>query len=158
MEPKKANDDIVAVLAFLAIGIGGLAYWWWKQGDEGRMALLWPVAHGGGYGPVPGDLLEQVGWLAMHRLQEMEGMVMAFLACGVAGLLEGNAKRQAAELSGFGLRLFRAGRVVLLFWLGGLVLFVVVPVALPYREVGGCLTFLLFCGMFTLARGIRRVQ
>ena len=158
MEPKKGNDEVVAVLALLAIGIGGLAYWWWKQGDERRMALLWPIAHSGGYGPIPGDLLEQVGWLATHRLREMEGMVMAFLVSGVAGLIEGTAKRQSVALSGFGLRLFRSGRVVLLFWLAGLFLFALTPVALPYREVGGCLVFLLFGGTFTLARGIRRVQ
>ena len=158
MESKKRNEDLLAVLFVLAMGLGALAWWWWKQGDEGRMALLWPIGYGAGYGPVPNDLLEQVGWLAMHRLRDIEGMVMAFLVAGVAGVIEGNAKRQAVVLSGFGLRLLRTGRVVLLVWLGGLVLFALAPVALPYREVAGCLVFLLLCGMFTLARGIRRVQ
>lgn len=158
MESKKGNEDVVAVLLVVAMGLGGLAYWWWKQGDDGRMALLWPIAHGGGYGQIPEDLLEQVGWLATHRLRDLEGMAMAFLVAGVAGVIEGNAKRQSAVLSGFGLRLLRAGRVVLLVWLGGLVLFALAPITLPYREVGGCLIFLLLGGTFTLARGIRRMQ
>ena len=158
MEPKKGNEDVLAVLGLLAMGFGALAWWWWKQGDEGRIALLWPIAYGAGYGPIPEGLIEQVGWLAMHRLEDLEGMVMAFLVVGVAGLIEGNAKRQSVVLSGFGLRLLRTGRVVLLVWLVGVVLFVLGPVALPYREMAGCLVFLLLCGTFTLARGIRRVQ
>ena len=158
MESKKGQEDVGAVLLLLVMGLGGLAWWWWEQGDDGRLALLWPIAYGSGYGPIPEDLLEQVGWLAMHRLRDLEGMVMGFLVAGVAGLIEGNAKRQSVVLSGFGLRLLRAGRVVLLVWLGGLVLFALAPVALPYREVGGCLIFLLLGGTFTLARGIRRVQ
>lgn len=158
MESKKGHEDAVGILVVLAIGLGGLAWWWWKQGDDGRLALLAPIAYGGGYGPIPEDLIEQVGWLAMHRLRDLEGMVMAFLVAGVAGVIEGNAKRQTVVLSGFGLRLLRAGRAVLLVWLGGLVAFALAPVALPYREVGGCLVFLLFGGTFTLARGMRRVQ
>ena len=158
MEPKKGNDDAIAVLGLLAMGVGALAWWWWKQGDDGRTALLWPIGYEDGYGPVPEDMLEQVGWLAMHRLRDIEGMVMAFLVAGAAGIIEGNAKRQAVVLSGFGLRLLKTGRALLLVWLGGLAGFALAPVPLPYREVGGCLVFLLLCGTFTLARGIRRVQ
>lgn len=149
---------MAGVLAIMGIGLGGLAYWWWKQGDEGRMALLWPVAYAGGYGPVPPDMVEQMEWLAVHRLRDVEGMAMGFVLAVVAGGIEGNRQRQAAVLSGFGLRLLRVGRVLMLTWLGAVALYLVAPVALPYREVGGCLTFLLLCGTYTLARGMRRTQ
>ena len=158
MESKKGHEDAAAILLIAALGLGGLAWWWWKLGDEGRTALLWPIARGGGYGPVPEDPVEQVGWLVLNRLRDLEGMAAAFLVAGAAGLVEGNAQRQAVVLSGFGLRLLRAGRALLLVWLGALAAFAAAPVPLPYREVGGFLTFLLACGTFTLARGIRRVQ
>ena len=158
MESKKGHEDVGAILLVVALGVGGLAWWWWKLGDDGRMALLWPIGHRGGYGSVPRDLVEQVAWLALHRLRDLEGMAMAFLLAGMAGLVEGNAQRRSIVLSGFGLRLLRAGRVLLLVWLVAVAVFAVAPVSLPYREVGGFLALLLLCGTFTLARGIRRVQ
>ena len=158
MEGRKGDENASALLLVIVMGVGGLAYWWWKQGDDGRMALLWSVGHGNGYGPVPGDMVEQLAWLAMNRLREMEGMAMAFLMSGMAGIVEGTARRRATVLSGFGLRLLRTGRVLLLFWLAALGLFTVAPVSLPYREVGGVLAVWLLCGTFTFSRGIRRVQ
>ena len=158
MDGRKGDESAGAILLVIVMGVGGLAYWWWKQGDDGRMALLWAVGRDAGYGPVPGDMVEQLAWLAMNRLQEMEGMATAFLLAGMAGIVEGTARRRAAVLSGFGLRLLRTGRVLLLFWLAALGLFMVVPVSLPYREMGACLSAWLMCGTFTFSRGIRRVQ
>ena len=158
MEKHQGNEDAVLILAWLAIGLGLVGWWWWQLGDAGRLAWLSAIRHDGGYGPVPLEILAQLEWLIMNRLGDLEGMAMLFLLAGWVGIMEGNARRQSVTLSGFGLRPLRAGRLLGLLWLVCLAASIIAPVALPYEEVAGALTLLLGIAAFMLARGLRRVQ
>ena len=146
------------VLVLLVIGAGLLGYGWWSLGENGRLEWLWAVRRGGGYGPVPADMLAQLEWLVMNRLGDLEGMVMLFLLAAAAGSVEGKARREAVVLSGFGLRLLEVGRALGLVWMACLVAVLLAPVPLPYVQVASALTVLLGVATFTLARGLRRVQ
>ena len=158
MENKKEDNEAAAVLAFLAILLGLLGYWWWQQGDAGRLAWLSAVGGAEGYGPAPRDMLSQLEWLAMNRLRGFEGMAALLLLSGLAGLVEGNARREALALSGFGLRPLKTGRVFGLLWTGCLVLWFVAPVPLPYAGVSTVLSVLLGLSAYKLARGVRRTH
>lgn len=158
MERKKENEDVSAVMALLVLGIGGLGFWWWRLGDEGRRGWLHGIDRESGYGRVPTDMLEQVEWLLMHRLEDLQGMFLLFVLVSAAGVIEGNARRQAVVLSGFGLRRLRAGRVLVLCWLGLTALCVAAPVALPYGWVALVLSAMLLLAMYTVGRGLRRVH
>lgn len=158
MERKKENEDVSAVMGFLVLCFGGLGFWWWALGDEGRRGWLYWIGHEGGYGRVPVDIVEQVEWLLMNRMEDLLGMSFLFLLMVVAGAVEGNARRQAIVLGGFGLRRLVAGRVLVLVWLGLVALSLVAPVALPFREVALGLAGLLLLAMYTVGRGLRRVH
>ena len=94
----------------------------------------------------------------MNRLNGMEGMAALLVLAALAGLIEGNARREANALSGFGLRPLKTGRVLGLVWTGCLVLYFFAPVPLPYVGVSVLLTGLLGVAAYKLARGIRRVH
>ena len=152
------DQDVQAILAFAAVVLGFVAYTWWSLGDAGRLAWLRPVAEGSGYESPPLGMAEQFEWLMTNRAKDLEGMFMVLLVAAAAGFIEGSSRRQAALLSGFGLRRLNAGRALLLLWMGGLLGFVPAPVPLPYLGVGAGLVGLLFVAAFTLTVGQRRVH
>ena len=158
MESGKNNDDLSPVAGLLVLGVGGLGFWWWQLGEDVRTRWLNRIGREGGYGRAPADMLEQVEWLLMNRMEDLQGMFLVFVLVSVAGMLEGNARRQAEMLGGFGLRRLQAGRALVLVWLGLTALFLAAPVALPYREVALGLAGLLLLAMYTVGRGLRRVQ
>ena len=158
MERRHNDEEAAAVMALLVIGFGGLGFWWWQLGDEGRHGWLHGIGRDSGYGRVPADMLEQVEWLLTNRMEDLQGMFLLFVLTSAAGVLEGNARRQAEILGGFGLRRLRAGRVLVLVWLGLTALCLVAPVALPYREVALGLAGVLLLAMYTVGRGLRRVH
>ena len=158
MEKRKGNEDAGPVLAAVAIVLGLVGYGWWQLGDSGRRAWLSAIRQAEGYGPVPADILPQLEWLAMNRLHGMEGMAALFMLAALAGFIEGNARREAEALSGFGLRPLKTGRVLGLVWTGCLVLYFMAPVPLPYVGVSVLLTALLGAAAYKLARGLRRVH
>ena len=158
MDKKKENEDVCAVMAVLALVLGLLVFWWWQLGDEGRRSWLRWVGREGGYGRVPADMPGQLEWLLMNRMEDLQGMFLLFALTAAAGVVEGNARRQAAVLAGFGLRGLRAGRVLVLVWLGLTALCLIAPVALPYQEVALGLAGVLLLAMYTVGRGLRRVH
>ena len=158
MERSKNNEEAAAVMALLVLGFGGLGFWWWQLGEEGRHGWLHGIGRESGYGRVPTDMLEQVAWLLTNRMEDLQGMFLLFVLASVAGVLEGNARRQAEMLGGFGLRRLQAGRVLVLVWLCLTALSVAVPVALPYRGVALGLAGVLLLAMSTVGRGLRRVH
>ena len=158
MESKTGGDEAPAVLTFLAIMLGLLAYWWWQLGDAGRLAWLGAIGNGSDHGPVPFGLAEQVEWLLAVRAEHLQGMMLLFVLAGLAGLVEGSAGREAAALSGFGLRALRAGRGLAMAWLGLVVAAVLAPVPLPYVWTAVFLAALLGAACYLLARGRQRVQ
>ena len=158
MESAKNDEDLSPVAALLIMGCGGLGFWWWQLGEEGRRGLLGWVGREGGYGQAPTDMLDQVEWLLMNRMKDLQGMFLMFVLMSVAGVVEGNARRQAEILGGFGLRRLRAGRGLVLVWLCLMALFLAAPVALPYREVTLGLAGVLLLAMYTVSRGLRRVH
>jgi hypothetical protein len=154
MERQQRSDDPVqAGLAFAAVVLGVGGYAWWSLGDAGRLAWLGPVGEGSGYEPPPLGVVEQIEWLMTNRAGDLEGMFMVLVLAAVAGFIEGSAKRQAALLSGFGLRRLKVGRGLLLLWLGSLLAWVIAPLALPYVGLGAGLAALLFVATFMLALG-----
>ena len=155
---SRANDDTGPVLAAVLIVLGLVGYGWWKLGDAGRRAWLSAIRHTEGYGPVPADMLPQLEWLAMNRLHGMEGMAALLMLAALAGVIEGNARREAEALSGFGLRPLKTGRVLGLAWTGCLVLYFIGPLPLPYVGVSVLLSALLGAAAYKLARGLRRVH
>ena len=159
MEKRKDGEDVGPALGALAIVLGLTGYGWWQLGEAGRLAWLSAIGHAEGYGPVPLDILAQLEWLAMNRLHGMAGMAALLLLAALAGLIEGTARRQAVALSGFGLRPLMAGRVLVpAVDGGGLVLYGIAPIPLPYAGVAVCLSALLGVAAYKLARGIRRVH
>lgn len=158
MEKHKGNEDAGPVLAAVAIVLGLAGYGWWKLGDAGRRAWLSAIRRAEGYGPVPADMLPQLEWLATNRLHGVEGMAALLMLGALAGLIEGNARREVVVLSGFGLRPLKTGRVLGLLWTGCLFLYFIAPVPLPYVGVSLLLTALLGAATYKLARGLRRVH
>lgn len=158
MERRKNDEEAGAVMAVLVLGFGGLGFWWWQLGEAGRRGWLHGIGRDGGYGQVPTDMPEQVEWLLTHRMEDLQGMFLLFALMSAAGVLEGNARRRAEMLGGFGLRRLRAGRALMLVWLGLTALCLVAPVALPYRGVALGLAAVLLLAMYTLGRGARRVH
>ena len=154
----RGNDDAPAVLAALVIGLGLLGYGWWQLGDAGRLQWLNTASRASGYGPVPAGMLPQLEWLVMNRLDDLQGMAALLALAALAGLVEGNARREAVVLSGFGLRRLQTGRALGLAWLACLVLCLVVPLPLPYVAVAVLLTLLLGAAGFLLAWGVRRAH
>lgn len=158
MEKRKDGEDVGPALGALAIFLGLTAYGWWQLGEAGRLAWLAAVGHAEGYGPVPSDILAQLEWLAVNRLRGMEGMAVLLMLAALAGVIEGNARREAEVLSGFGLRPLMTGRVLALVWTGCLGLYFIAPLPLPYVGVSVLLTVLLGVAAYKLARGLRRVH
>ena len=160
--PKRtANGDVdpfTAALAFLVIALGCLGFWWWSIGDVARMAWLTRIERGSGYDPPPRDMLAQVEWLATNRMNDLQNMFVLLALAAVAGIIEGNAGRQAEALSGFGLRRLKVGRGLMLVFLGLVLLSVAAPFPLPYGMVGAVLSVGLFLAMYNIARGRRRVH
>ena len=156
--PKGEADPFAAALAFLIIALGCLGFWWWSIGDAGRMAWLTRIERASGYDPPPRDMLAQVEWLATHRLEDLQAMFLLFVLVATGGIVEGNARRQASALSGFGLMRLQFGRVLVLLWLGLVTLSAAAPVPLHYGTVGTVLSVALFAAMYNVARGLRRVH
>ena len=155
---RKGNEEAGAVLALVVLGLGGLGYGWWWLGDAVRGRWLRRIGREAGYGRAPSDAVEQLAWLLTNRLEDLQGLFVLFLVVSAAGLMEGNARRRAVALSGFGLRRLRAGRALLLVWLGMVGSSVAAPVALPYGWVAGGLGAMLLVVMYTVGRGLRRVH
>ena len=159
MGKRKSDEDVFsAVLGFLVLGIACLGFWWWQIGDAARMQLLGAIAEGSGYPPPPRDMIEQVEWLATNRMNDLFNMFLLFALTATAGIMEGNSKRQAEILSGFGLMRLKAARVLVLVWLGLVACSVAAPVALPYGIVGAVLAGMLGIAMYNIGRGFRRVH
>ena len=158
MEKRNANEVAGPVVGAVLIVLGLVGCGWWQLGESGRRAWLDAVRRAEGYGPVPMDILPQLEWLATNRLHGMEGMAALLLLAALAGTVEGNARREAEALSGFGLRPQETGRVLGLLWTGCLVVYFIAPVPLPY--VGACvlLAVLLAGAAYKLARGVRRAH
>ena len=158
--PKTSNsgEDLSPVMGLGVLAFGGLAFWWWQLGHWARMEWLSGIGKASGYGPVPGDMVEQIEWLVMHRMNDLYGMYPLFILCGAAGILEGNARREAETLSGFGLRRSRFGRALLVAWLGLIVMSIGAPLALPYGLVGGVLGLSFFAATYNIGRGFQRIQ
>ena len=158
---RKTGNDVdpfVAALAFLAIALGCLGFWWWSIGDVARMEWLVRIQKGSGYDPPPREMLAQVEWLAMNRMNDLENMFWLLVLAATAGITQGNARRQAQVLSGFGLRRQHIGRAFLLVFLGLVVLSIAAPVPLPYAVIGAVLPLTLFGAMYNIGRGFRRVH
>ena len=155
---QKSGEDLSPVLGLGLMGFGALGFWWWQMGERGRMELLSGVGRAGGYGAVPGDMVEQIEWLLMHRMNDFYGMFLLLVLTATAGMLEGSARRASEVLSGFGLRRLKVGRGMLLAWLLMVVVSIAAPVALPYGVVGAALALLLCGAMYNIARGWRRVH
>ena len=155
---KSGGEDLSPVLGLGLTGFGAVGFWWWQLGERARMELLRGIARASGYGPVPDDMVAQIEWLLMHRMNDFHGMVLLLLLTATAGMLEGSARRASEVLSGFGLRRLKVGRGMLLAWLLMVVLSIAAPVALPYGVVGVALALLLFGAMYNIARGWRRVH
>ena len=158
MEKKREGDEAAAALAFVVITLGLLAYWWWELGDARRLVWLGAIGDTGGHGPVPSGLAAQLDWLLKVRAEQLQGMMMLSVLAGLAGFVEGSAGREAAALSGFGLRALRAGRGLILAWLGLVVAAVFAPLPLPYVWTAIFLAALLGAACYLLARGRQRVQ
>ena len=159
--PRSTGNDVdpfVAALAFLAIALGCLGFWWWSIGDVARMEWLTRIERGSGYDPPPRDMLAQVEWLITNRMNDLANMFLLLVLAATAGLTQGNARRQAQVLSGFGLRRQHIGRAFLLAFLGLALLSVAAPVPLPYGVVGLVLPLTLFGAMYNISRGWRRVH
>ena len=159
MEKRKDGEDVGPALGALAIFLGLTGYGWWQLGEAGRLAWLAAVGHAEGYGPVPLDILAQLEWLAVNRLHGTEGMAVLLMLATLAGVIEGNARREAEVLSGFGLRPLMTGRGARpgMDWLSR---------SLLHRAASPCptwgwpsvLTALLGAAAYKLARGLRRVH
>ena len=160
--PKRSSngdvDPFTAALAFLVIAVGCLGFWWWSIGDVARMAWLSRIEKGSGYDPPPRDMLAQVEWLATNRMNDLQNMFVLLALAAVAGIIEGNAGRQAEVLSGFGLRRLKVGRALMLAFLALLMLSLAAPFPLPYGMVGAVLSVSLSLAMYNVARGRRRVH
>ena len=158
MEKRKDGEDAGPALGALAICLGLAGYGWWQLGEAGRLAWLDAIGRAEGYGAVPLDILAQLEWLVVNRLHGMEGMAALLMLAALAGVIEGNARREAEVLSGFGLRPLMTGRVLGLVWTGCLGLYFIAPIPLPYVGVAVLLTALLGAAAYKLARGLRRVH
>ena len=159
--PRKTGNDVdpfVAALAFLAIALGCLGFWWWSIGDVARMEWLTRIQRGSGYEAPPREMLAQIEWLAMNRMNDLQNMFFLLVLAATAGITQGNARRQAEALSGFGLRRQQVGRVFLLVFLALVTVSAGAPVPLPYAVVGAVLPFTLFLAMYNIGRGFRRVH
>ena len=160
-QPSKRSgggEDLAPAVALPIMAFGGLGFWWWQLGHRGRMDWLTSIGRASGYPPVPKDMVDQIEWLVTNRMNDLYGMFVLFIMAATAGVLEGNIRRQAERLSGFGLRRLQVGRALVLLWLGLVVLSIAAPVALPYGLVGTVLALGLFCAMYNIGRGFRRVQ
>ena len=158
MERRKGNEDVGAAMGALVLAVGGVGFWWWWLGDDVRTQWLRWVGRDAGYGRVPSGAAEQLLWLLTNRLEDLQGLFVLFIVVSAAGLIEGNARRQAVALSGFGLRRLRAGRVLLVVWLGLVGICVIAPVALPYSWVACGLGSMLLLVTYTMGRGLRRIH
>ena len=157
--PKRSgSEDLSPAMALPFMAFGGLGFWWWQLGHRARMDWLIGIGRASGYGPVPKDMVAQIEWLVMHRMNDLYGMFLLFMLAATAGVLEGNARRLTEKLGGFGLRRLQIGRTLLLLWLGLVVLSVAAPVVLPYGLVGTVLAASLFGAMYNIGRGFRRIH
>ena len=159
--PRKTGNDVdpfVAALAFLVIALGCLGFWWWSIGDVARMEWLTRIQRGSGYEPPPREMLAQVEWLAMNRMNDLQNMFLLLALAATAGISQGNARRHAEALSGFGLRRLQVGRGFLLAFLALVMVSTGAPVPLPYSVVGAVLPLTLFAAMYNIGRGFRRAH
>ena len=155
---KGGSGDIPPAMGLPILFFGGLGFWWWQLGHTERMEWLSGIGRASGYGPVPKDMVEQIEWLVMHRMNDLYGLFLLFGLVAVAGVIEGNARRQSEALSGFGLWRYRWGRVLLLLWFALIVLTLGAPVVLPFGMVGSVLGLALFGAVYNMCRGFQRIH
>ena len=156
---SKSGDDLSPVLGLPILAFGGMAFWWWQLGHRARTQWLEGIGSASGYGPVPADMVEQIEWLVMHRMNDLYGMFLLFVLTATAGIVEGNARRQAEALSGFGLRRLKFGRALLVVWLGpgpAVDRGTRRPALRPV--IGGLLALSLFAALYNLGRGLQRTR
>ena len=155
---KAGGEDLSPALGLGVMAFGGLGFWWWQLGERARMELLGGIGRASGYGPVPEDMVEQIEWLATHRMDDLHGMFPLLALAAAAGIVEGSARRAAETLSGFGLLRLKFGRGLLAAWLALVVVSIGIPAAVPYGLVGAVLALGLFGAMYNIGRGWRRVH
>ena len=159
MAAEKEASEVTPVLVALLLALGVSGWWWWSLGDLGRLRRLSQVGYAEGFGAPPrSGLLEQLEWLALHRLGDLEGAVMLWLLFAAAGAVEGWSGREATVLGGFGLGLAALGRVLLLGFAGGGVAYAFCPLPLPFTWVAVGLGVVLGLALYALARGLPRVH
>ena len=157
--PKRSGgDDLSPAVALPIMAFGLLGFWWWQLGHRARMDWLSGIGRASGYPPVPKDMVAQIEWLFTNRSNDLVGMFPLFLMAAAAGLLEGSARRQTEQLSGFGLRRKNVGRALLILWLGLVAASIAAPVAVPYAAVGTVLALALAAATYNMARGRQRVR
>lgn len=155
---KAGGEDLSPVLGLGVMVFGALGFWWWQLGHRARMDWLSSIGRASGYGPVPKDMVAQIEWLVMHRMDDFYGIFPLLILAATAGVLEGGARRATQALSGFGLMRLKLGRGLLLTWLLLVVLSIGIPVAVPYSVVAAVLAMFLFGAMYNVGRGWRRVH
>lgn len=157
--PKRSGgDDLSPAVALPIMAFGLLGFWWWQLGHRARMDWLASIGRASGYPPVPKDMVAQIEWLFTNRSNDLVGMFPLFLMAAAAGIFEGSARRQAEQLSGFGLRRKNVGRALLILWLGLVGASIAAPVAVPYAAVGTVLALALAAATYNMARGRQRVH
>ena len=157
--PKRSGgDDLSPAVALPIMAFGLLGFWWWQLGHRARMEWLSGIGRASGYPPVPKDMVAQIEWLFTNRSNDLVGMFPLFMMAAAAGIFEGSARRQAEQLSGFGLRRKNAGRALLILWLGLVGASIAAPVAVPYAAVGTVLALALVAATYNMARGRQRVR
>jgi len=155
---RSGGEDLSPALALPIMAFGLLGFWWWQLGHRARMEWLSGIGRASGYPEVPKDMVDQIEWLATNRTSDLEGMFPLFVMAAAAGVIEGSARRQAEQLSGFGLRGMMYGRGLFVLWLCLVAASVAAPVALPYEVVGTVLALGLAISMYKIARGWQRVR
>jgi hypothetical protein len=150
------RDARPVALLVLAQGLAvlALAGWWAIQPAADRLHRLTLVQlHEHVEAPVPEGLVEQVTWLWMHRLAQLQGSA-ALLALALSmGIVEGTLRRRRAVLGGFLLTTWTCGVVTLALVPGAVLGALVGPVPLAPWWVPCGLSGLVGVGAWAVACG-----
>lgn len=145
----------VALIWRTSIGaIAALLGWWFLQRPAYRMdwlTVIWQAEQAST--PPPLGYLEQLQWLAEHRVTQLTSLAgVVGLALGI-GILEGIAHRQTDIWAGFRLSLWTVGIVGVPVLLGVVLAYHVVPRPLPLIAVGAVLSGTCLAVGYALAAG-----
>ena len=156
----------VMVVLFIFLMSGGL--WWYSLPDDSRREyLVYTRAVDGIEAPVPlalrGDqrwatMGKEAMWLIEHRARRLEGMMLFFLQVFVAVLVEGMVRRRRVPMSGFGLGMFTAGRIIGVCWVFLVAFYMVTPYPVPLFATVAVLGGLLGLAGYVLSRGMPRIH